>query len=168
MENLRVQIKNRDEIITRIYTETAGHPNLIQYYCTILLQGLDQRNERVITSEHLLDVYNDDEFQDHLLVSFMHNTSNYEKAIVYSILLYRTEPSQIPPITQPVIDASLRKQGLSITQEQIDDSCNYLILAGIFHRKGQEYLFISPVFVHILMQRHNLKYLIGQIKKEGL
>ena len=32
MENLRVRFRNEEEVISRIYEETAGHPNLIQYY----------------------------------------------------------------------------------------------------------------------------------------
>ncbi len=42
MENLRVRLHNQEEIVNRIYDETSGQPNLIQYYCLILLRNLDQ------------------------------------------------------------------------------------------------------------------------------
>ena len=29
MENLRIRFRNREEVVARIYEETAGHPNLI-------------------------------------------------------------------------------------------------------------------------------------------
>ena len=53
MENLRVRLHHREEVVARIYDETAGHPNLIQYYCTILLRRLDETGEREIGPDSL-------------------------------------------------------------------------------------------------------------------
>ena len=45
-----------DEVVGRIYEETAGQPNLIQYYCMILLRHLDRTGQREISPKSLIDV----------------------------------------------------------------------------------------------------------------
>lgn len=168
MENLGVRFKNKDEIVGRIYGETAGHPNLIQYYCMILLRRLDQTGEREINPNSLIDVYTDEGFKSYLLTSFMQNTRNREEALVYAILLGDFGEGRLRNFSQAYIDASLRKRGLELTQNAIDEACSFLSLAGIFHQKGKDYSFTSPVFVKMLQQTYDLNYLINKVKEEGI
>jgi hypothetical protein len=167
MENLRVRFRNRDEVVGRIYEETAGHPNLIQYYCTILLRRLDQTGEREISPESLIDVYADEGFRSHLLTSLMQNTENREKALVYAVLA-SAEESHGRSFSYPYIDASLRRRGIVLTQDAIDDACNVLTLAGVLQRKGKEFFFTSPVLTKVLRQAYDLEYLFRKVKEEGL
>jgi hypothetical protein len=167
MENLRVRFKNKDEVVGRIYEETAGHPNLIQYYCTILLRRLDLTGEREISPESLIDIYADEGFRSHLLTSFMQNTENREKALVYAVLA-STEETQGRGFSHPFIDASLRRRGIVLPQDAIDEACSVLTLAGILQRKGKEYFFTSPVFSKVLRQTYDLEYLFRKVKEEGL
>ena len=182
MENLRVRIKNKEEVVSRIYDETAGQPNLIQYYCTILLRQLDLAaasrpgaagatpaplgRQREISPESLIDVYTDEGFKSHLLTSFMQNTENREKAMVYAILIASDEP-RIRGFSLPFIDAALRKRGIVLPQDEIDEACSVLTLAGILQRKGREYFFTSPVFTRMLQQSYDLDYLFRKVKEEG-
>jgi hypothetical protein len=167
MENLRVRIRNQDEVVSRIYEETAGHPNLIQYYCMILLRRLDQIGERVISPDNLIDVYADEGFTSHLLTSFMQNTENREKAMIYAILMSADKgvPKQFG---LEEIDNTLRKGGILLDQKSIDEACNVLSLAGVIHRKGREYTFTSPVFTKVLQQTYDLNYLFRKVKEEGI
>ncbi|RPJ26011.1 MAG: ATP-binding protein [Chloroflexi bacterium] len=167
MENLRIRFKNKDEIVGRIYEETAGHPNLIQYYCLILLRRLDQTGEREISPDKLIDVYLDEGFKSHLLTSFLLNTQNREKAIIYA-LLQKTDEDQLRSFSQAHMDAMLKKQGMVLLQHEMDEACNLLILSGVLHRKGRDYSFTSPVFMKVLQQTYDLKYLIRKVKEEGL
>jgi hypothetical protein len=167
MENLRVRLKNRDEFVTRIYEETAGHPNLIQYYCMILLKQLDQTGEREIGPDSLFDVYSDEGFKSHLLNSFMENTENREKAVVYA-LLAEAHGRALPGFSQAQMDDALRKRSMMLSQSDIDNACNVLSLAGIFQRKGKDYSFTSPVFAKVLQQTYDLEYLLNKVKEEGL
>ncbi len=167
MENLRVRFKNKDAVVGHIYDETAGHPNLIQYYCMILLKRLDQTGEREIRPDSLIDVYSDEGFKSHLLNSFMDNTENREKAAVYA-LLGECPECRARGFTQAQIDAALHKQSLMLSQNDIDEACNVLTLAGIFHRKGRDYSFTSPVFAKVLQESYDLGYLLGKVKEEGL
>ncbi len=182
MENLRVRIKNKEEVVSRIYDETAGQPNLIQYYCTILLRQLDLdasprpaaagapstplARKREISPESLIDVYADEGFKSHLLTSFMQNTENREKAMVYAILIASDEP-RTRGFSLPFMDAALRKRGIVLPQDEIDEACSVLTLAGILQRKGREYFFTSPVFTRMLQQSYDLDYLFRKVKEEG-
>jgi hypothetical protein len=166
MENLRVRFRNEEEVVNRIYEETAGHPNLIQYYCMILLRRLDQTAKREIGPDSLLDVYTDEGFTGHLLTSFMQNTENREKALVYAILI-SSEETGTKGFGLEEIDTVLRKGGISLQQKAVDEACNVLTLAGVIHRKGREYFFTSPVFTKVLRQAYDLTYLFRKVKEEG-
>lgn len=166
MENLRVRIRQEDEVVDRIYEETAGHPNLIQYYCLILLRKLDEAGLREITPASLIDVYSDEGFTSHLLTSFMQNTENREKALIYAILM-SAEDAGYKGFSHEEIDAVLRKGGITLQQNAIDEACNLLTLAGVIHRKGREHYFTSPVFTRVLRQSYDLNYLFRKVKEEG-
>jgi AAA+ ATPase superfamily predicted ATPase len=166
MENLRVRFHKEEEVVNRIYEETAGHPNLIQYYCLILLRKLDEVGSREIGPESLFDVYTDEGFTSHLLTSFMQNTENREKAIIYAILM-SAEDAGNKAFGLEEIDSVLRKGGIILPQNAIDEACNLLALAGVIHRKGREYTFTSPVFTKVLNQTYDLNYLFRKVKEEG-
>ncbi len=167
MENLRVRLKNKDEVVGRIYGETAGHPNLIQYYCMILLKRLDITGDRQISPESLIDVYADEGFRSHLLTSFTQNTENREKALVYAILM-ASPGGEARGFTFPFMDAALRKRGMVLPQDDMEEACSVLTLAGVLHRKGKEHFFTSPVFTKVLKQTHDLDYLLKKVKEEGV
>jgi hypothetical protein len=166
MENLRVRFHNQEEIVDRIYEETAGQPNLIQYYCLILLRMLDQTGKRELDPTSLIDVYADEGFTSHLLTSFMQNTGNREKALIYAILISAEEGGK-KGFSQEEIDNVLRRSGVTLQQSAIDEACNVLTLAGVIHRKGREYFFASPVFTKVLQQTYDLQYLFRKVKEEG-
>jgi hypothetical protein len=167
MENLRVRFRNKDDIVGRIYEETAGHPNLIQYYCLILLRRLDQTGEREISPDRLIDVYLDEGFKSHLLTSFIQNTQNREKALIYS-LLHRADENQLRNFSQDEMDEMLKQEGIPLRQQELDEVCNLLILSGILHRKGKDYSFTSPVFIKVLQQTYDLDYLLKKVREEGV
>ncbi len=167
MENLRVHFKGKEEVVSRIYDETAGQPNLIQYYCLILLRQLDFTGQREIGPDSLFSVYNDEGFRSHLLTSFMQNTENREKALVYALLAAYPEKPHMG-FSQEAMDEALRKGGVRLAQDDMDEACNVLTLAGVIHRKGREFYFASPVFTKVLGEAYDLAYLFRKVKEEGL
>ena len=166
MENLRVRIRKEDQVVSRIFEETAGQPNLIQYYCLILLRHLDQTGEREISPESLIDVYSDEGFTSHLLTSFMQNTENREKGLVYAVLL-SLEEAGLKGFSHTDIDEILKKVGLVLKQKDIDEACSVLSLAGVIHRNDKQFYFTSPVFTRVLNHAYDLKYLLRKVKEEG-
>ena len=167
MENLRVKIKNEDEVVSRIYEETAGHPNLIQFYCMILLRHLDETGERELRPENLVAVHEDEGFTSQLLTSFMQNTKNREKFLIYSMLL-AGENGGLKGFSLEDIDTALRGHGVTLTQQDLDDACSVLTLAGVIRRKGQVYSLTSPVFSKVMRNSYDLNYLLKKVKEEGL
>jgi len=167
MENLRVHIQREEEVVSRIYDETAGQPNLIQYYCMILLRRMDETGERQLNPDSLIDVYTDEGFTSHLLTSFMQNTENREKALVYAVLLSAQE-SGTKGFSLAEVDSALRKGNVMMPSKTIDEACNVLALTGVIHRKGREYYFASPVFTKVLQQAYDLNYLFRKVTEEGL
>jgi hypothetical protein len=167
MENLRVRIKSEAEVVGQIYEETAGHPNLIQYYCMILLRHLDEIGEREIRPESLLNVHQDEGFTSQLLTSFMQNTKNREKVLTYAILLTGEDVGS-RGFSLEDIDTALRKQGIVLTQDVLDEACSVLTLAGVIRRKGRIYYLTSPVFAKVLHQSYDLNFLVEKVKEEGL
>jgi hypothetical protein len=97
----------------------------------------------------------------------MQNTENREKALVYAILKH-AENSGIKGFSQALIDAALRKGGIALPQDDIDDACSVLTLAGIIHQADQKYYFTSPVFTKVLQQSYDLEYLFRKVKEEGV
>lgn len=166
MQNLGSRFKNESEIVGRIFEETAGHPNLIQFYCTILVRQLEVSGSRELSPEHLTSVYGDDVFRNHLLRSFIDNTQNLEKAIVYAILQNVQNP--LAGFSQAKMDAMLRKHSLLVTHQRLNEACDILGLAGILRQEGSDFFFTSPVFIRVLQQTYNLAYLLDKIKEEGL
>ena len=167
MENLRVRIRNKEEVVHRIYEETAGQPNLIQYYCMILLRQLDFTGQRELGPDNLLDVYADEGFRSHLLTSFMQNTENREKALIYALLKTNAQ-NATRGFSLEAIDEALHKMGVTLLQYDLDEACNVLTLAGVIHRKGRDYFFASPVFTKVLQQTYDLDYLFRKALEEGI
>ena len=42
LENLRIRLDDREELVKRIYELTSGQPNLIQFYCSYLVEKLER------------------------------------------------------------------------------------------------------------------------------
>jgi hypothetical protein len=112
-------------------------------------------------------VYGDEGFTSHLLTSFMQNTENREKALIYAVLMSPEEDGK-KGFELEDIDNILRKGNIVLGQKSIDEACNVLSLAGILHRKGKEYYFTSPVFKKVLQQTYDLDYLFRKVKEEGV
>jgi Cdc6-like AAA superfamily ATPase len=167
MENLRVRFRKKETIVQRIYEETSGQPNLIQYYCLILLRHLDETGERELSPDSLINVYEDEGFQSHLLTSFMQNTENREKALVYAVLS-TLDKAEKEGFSQATIDDSLRDRGIILTQDAIDEACNVLTLAGVIKREGRDFFFTSPIFTRMLQQTYDLDYLLRKVEEEGV
>ena len=79
-----------------------------------------------------------------------------------------SEEARTRGFSQAFIDACLRKRGIVLPQDDIDEACNVLTLAGVLQRKGKEYFFTSPVFTKVLHQTYDLDYLFRKVKEEGV
>lgn len=165
LEKLGVRFERRNDVVNRIFDETAGQPNLIQFYCSILVEGLDRQGVRVVAPESLFDVYSNDDFRAFVLSTFMDNTTHLEKAIVFAVM---AEGETERPFSVKAIDTALEKRGLEVPLSDLDHACRNLELAGTFTSRGPLFRFATPVFPHMLGENYDVDYLFSKIQQEGI
>ena len=166
LESLRIRLERREEIIDIIYGETAGQPNLIQYYCSYLVDKLDRSGNRAVSPEDVAGVPDDENFRSFLVNTFMDNTDHLEKALVFSLILF--DPVSEKRYDLEMIDQALRKGGIDTRFLQLERACRNLELTGILDKRGRHYHFAIPVFPRVLRANYNIKYLLGKIRYEGI
>jgi AAA+ ATPase superfamily predicted ATPase len=165
LEALGVRFEQRNEIINRIYDETAGQPNLIQFYCSILVDRLDREHSRTVTPSDLFDVYSNEDFRAFVLSTFMDNTTHLEKAIVFALL---SEHGAEDAFGVEEIDAVLQRSGLEAPLADLDHASRNLELAGTLTLRGRQYRFSTPVFPRMLAENYDVGYLFQKILREGV
>jgi hypothetical protein len=83
LENLGVCFEQRNDVVNRIYDETVGQPNLLQFYGNMLVQKMDRDRKRVVSLATLDGAYEDESIRLFVLSSFLDNTTHLEKAVVF-------------------------------------------------------------------------------------
>ncbi len=166
MEQLRITIQNREEVVNRINRETAGLPNYVQFYCKTLLDQLDWAGRDTITEDDLELVYENREFRNLVLSTFMSNTEPMERALVYTLIAESDSHIQQTTFPQRVMDELLKKYKLVVTYEQLDSACQNLAVAGIFNQVGRDYEFAVPLFQRILRQTRDVEFLLEKTLEE--
>jgi len=97
----------------------------------------------------------------------MQNTENREKAVVYAVLKTLDEAVH-QGFSQSFVDLALRRNSFILAQNDLDDACNVLTLAGVINRKDRDFFFTSPIFTRVLKQAYDLDYLLRKVKEEGV
>ncbi len=159
LDQLRVKLVGRDEIVQRIYHETAGMPNLVQFYCQTLLEQLDREggktNELSIGS--LRYVYENANFRDFVIETFVRNSLPLERAIVFGMIGANRDRVTYS-FSQSTIDTELRKSGLRLRFSELDEACANLVTAGVLRQSGKQYTFSIPLFARMLQENYSVKY----------
>ncbi|MEA3337261.1 MAG: AAA family ATPase [Chloroflexota bacterium] len=165
LEKLRVSFEGRNDVVNRIYAETAGQPNLIQFYCSILVDQLDRQGTRQVAPDSLFDVYDNEDFRAFVLSTFMDNTTHLEKAIVFAVL---AEYGANQAFGIDAIDRVLEDRGLEAPLSDLDQACRNLELAGSLTARGRQYRFTTPVFARMLTENYDVDYLYRKVVQEGI
>jgi hypothetical protein len=166
LEKLRITIKNRESVVNRIYRETAGMPNYVQFYCSTLLNQLDARKESVLEEKDLAAVYEDHEFRDFILESFMVNSDPIEKATVFAMIMEEGNPAGQRSYSMKMINGFLKKHKLDLSLEQLDTTLRNLEIAGVIDQIGQDYEFSLPLLVRLLRSARNVDFLLEKIREQ--
>jgi Cdc6-like AAA superfamily ATPase len=164
MRSLRLRLENVNELVGQVYTDTRGHPLLVQYYCRELVQSLESRGTRTLGPTSLSGIYTSNGFRAQIINSFRDNLQNPEKLLVYALLL--SFPAGKEEFGQDEMYGALRKQGCPYSAREVDQACERLVQAGVLSRDGPRYEFASAVFPRMLVADFNLNYLLSVAKKE--
>ena len=158
MDSLGVKIANRDQVIQRIYKETAGHPNFIQHYCLTLMRDLDDEGTRTLTPEHLTRLGDDESFRVRVLETFVFNTNDLEKAVAYAV-------SDREQFSVEDVDRQMKRRRIFIETRHLEDACRKLEALGVWQRTGNDYQFAIPVFPQLLRERYGGEFLFAKAKE---
>jgi hypothetical protein len=161
MTNLGVTFERENDLVSQIFQETAGNPNLIQFYCYILMQIMDHEDRRKIGLNDLTSVHTDPEFERYLFRTFTSNTDDLEKVIVYSLV------QQSDRFTDRDIDIVLKKRKIFKPQNEIEQACDRLTVSGLLNKEGRTYTFAIPVLVRLLKEHYDVNYLISKAIEDG-
>jgi len=166
MEKLRITVRNRESVVGRIYRETAGLPNYVQFYCSTLLNQLDARKESVLSEADLAAVYEDREFRDFIVETFMTNTEPVEQAMVFAMILEESRPPGERNYSMRTIDGLLKKHRLNLTLDQLDANLHKLQLAGVIDQVGQDYEFSIPLLIRLLRATRNVEFMLEKLREQ--
>lgn len=168
MEKLRITFQNRESVVNRIHRETAGLPNYVQFYCSTLLSRLDTRKDNVLSEEDLAAVYEDREFRDFILETFMNNTEPVEKALVFAMILEGSNSVNQKTYSMRTINGFLKRHKLDLTLEQLDGTLQRLEVAGVIDQVGQDYEFSIPLLIKLLRSARNVEFMLEKLREQIL
>lgn len=156
MESLGVGFTKRNAVIKRIYEETGGHPNFVQYYCWVLIKDLDKREDadtapRTIVPAALDSVVNDEDFRLRIWDVFISNTNDLEKAVAYSV-------SDFESFTIEHIDRKMKRHRFFLPISDLEAACTSLMALGVIEEEDHAYRFTVPVFPILLQERWGEKF----------
>lgn len=166
MDSLRIRVEPRTQVADRIHALAGGQPNLIQIICSVLLERLEQlpAHRRTITLDMLDGLSTDPQLQQFVLHTFLDNTRNLEKALVYGALL----DLGAPPYTLDELDTMLARRGIQVLAEDLERSCRNLELSAVWVEQQGRYSFVTPILPTLLRHRYNLEYMFGKLLQEGI
>jgi hypothetical protein len=168
MEKLRITFQNREGVVNRIYRETAGLPNYVQFYCSTLLNQLDAHKDNVLSEDDLVAVYEDREFRDFILETFMNNTEPVEQAMVFAMILEGGNGLSQKIYSMKTINGFLKKHKLDLTLEQLDGTLHKLEVAGVIDQVGQDYEFSIPLLIKLLRSARNVEFMLEKLREQIL
>jgi hypothetical protein len=161
MQNMGVSIDREGDVVNQIFEETAGHPNFVQYYCYSLVQLMDRQGRRQVRPNDLALLYGDQDFERYVFRTFSSNTTELEKAIVYSLV-------DREQFTIRDIDVALKKRKVRrITGQQLEQACDSLRMAGILDKYRQFFSFATPILPRMLREHYDVDYLFTRAKEDG-
>ena len=166
LESLGIKFKNREGVASRILRETGGLPNYVQFYCQTLLEQVDETGREEIEEDDLGSVYNNREFRDFVLETFMTNTERLEQALVYALIAEDQSPLKNSTFSERYIDEVLKRRHIPLNLEGLERICKNLEVGGVFNQVGKDYEFAVPLLVRTLCEARDVEFLFETMREE--
>jgi hypothetical protein len=113
-------------------------------------------------------VYEDREFRDFILETFMNNTEPVEQAMVFAMILEGGDIVNQRNYSMRVINGFLKRHKLDLTLEQLDSTLQRLEVAGVIDQVGQDYEFSIPLLIKLLRSARNVEFMIEKLREQIL
>lgn len=122
------------ELPAVIYRETAGHPELIQIYCSELIKHFAKSGRLPSTDLLLSAVVANEIYEQKVLGAFLANTNSYEQLVCY-LLIREAQVSDVSmdqfEFDVPTIDRALASVGLAPEIQDLRRTLSQLRIAGV-------------------------------------
>jgi hypothetical protein len=147
MKQLEIELVNANELVSRIYAFTSGHPNIIQRLCNRLILHLNETGARRILVEDLQAIIDDPGFQrDDFLSTYWESASPLEK--ILSLLLAEDETRRTLSEIRRALEV---RCGLLPKASEVDDALQRLVdLRSILRRTPTGYAFAVDAFPRVI------------------
>lgn len=142
---LGITFANTEAIVKHIIDWTSCHPSYLQLYMKLLVRHASRPGGRVVNSDDLATVEASEEFYTGLLSTFLYDTTPLEKCVVCAAL----EHSEFDP---SMIQNRLREFDYEPGFDAIFITCEDLVLANVFARKGKKYTFLFSGLPRIIRE----------------
>ena len=153
MKSLGVKFENEVEIVEKILSITARHPNVIQYICNQLIKIINQKQKRTITQKDLDEVINYQKFYDNFESLIWGQFTDIEKLIVYLMWSYSE-------FTEAQVFEEFKRRNLAT--KAIKESLETLQIYSTLRKKDGKYFFTFREFAKLMEKRSDIESLQGE------
>jgi hypothetical protein len=162
---LRLGIDVRGTPITEaIYTETTGHPELVQMCCAEIIRLADEGESVSSPTELLMQVFQSGEFREKVLGAFMSNANAPERLASYLLMQMGIESGVTfdnLDFDFKEINTCLKRVGKELTDVDLYTITDHLLLCGVLvqQKGGHRFRFAVPQLARYC-QNYDLKFMI--------
>jgi hypothetical protein len=163
LQNLGIDVRGT-AVTEAIYTETTGHPELVQMCCTKIVSLADEGEAINNPTEMLTQVFQSNEFREKVFGAFMANANSAERLASYLLMQMGIESGTTfdsLEFTMPDINACLKRVGKELNLVDLYTVTDHLLLCGVLvqQRGGSRYRFAIPQLARYC-QNSNLTFMI--------
>ena len=157
MHTLEIELENEEKIVERIWTFTAGHPNIIQRLCKRLVMRINWSQRLRLSMEDVESVIaNTDFLRDDFLDTYWGQATLLERLCTLVMAKHQSIHSLVD------IHAALSNLMLNISLSDVDEALERLVnLRNLLQRVSQGYVFAVKDFPRVIAQTHELEDLIA-------
>ena len=160
MATMDVEIENQQQVVKEILDISSCHLRIIQYICDGMISLISNAQNRRITIEHLHQVTNSSEFKREFIETIWGRGEPLEQLI--TLLMIDKGRGSI----KSDIHAALNKIGVSVSEADLDDAINNLLLDSVLQSEGQQFVFKAKIFPAIVREVMDVEVYIEQLKVE--
>jgi len=164
LERLHVKVQRRSELVNRVYHETAGHPNLIQYYCLVLASALDDQPSQTVSPSDLDRVYASEAFKDRMINAVLDYTDVSTHVCLYAIA---ANADLDGGFSLSAVDAELRKNNVVLSLSDLEAALRDLVhAAALTPQRRDAFRYTAPVLPVFLREETDLRFRLTKAKRE--
>ncbi len=146
---LRIKINRAEELVDRIYLETGGHPNLIQFYCRILLDSLELEGKTALTPDDLQTVHSDVRLRRQVTETVLENLDRDAQAC---LLAMAGEPKCDNGVEIEELQKMLRSKESHLSASRLRGAVRDLVDACVLASRGGSLTYVVPILPKLLRE----------------